>query len=195
MKSTVRTSPPAVKSPRGRKPRDITGRVFGRLTVVGSDPDHVGRVLCRCECGASLSARRGALTCGNKKSCGCLRTEASSLSGAKMIAKNAADSLAERKRFGTNFGVIDNPDLPKNNKSGHKGVWYDRVRGTWDAYISVKHKRHNLGSYKTYAQAVEARDRAEERYFIPLIEARNAERERAAERGRGRVPSSDDADL
>lgn len=59
-----------------RKFKDITGQVFGRLTVLA--PRKVGRKyrwLCRCECGNETIVQRGALLGGTTASCGCLATE------------------------------------------------------------------------------------------------------------------------
>jgi hypothetical protein len=57
---------------------DLTGRVFGRLTVL-SCAQRGGRAPlrwhCRCTCGATLSVLGCSLTSGNTKSCGCLHLE------------------------------------------------------------------------------------------------------------------------
>lgn len=50
---------------------DLTGRVFGRWTVVGRTPD--GRWSCRCECGTMGTPITAKLLSGRSKSCGCLR--------------------------------------------------------------------------------------------------------------------------
>jgi hypothetical protein len=56
---------------------DLTGRVFGRLTVTERDYSRKGRVswLCKCSCGASVSVRGYSLLDGKTKSCGCLSRE------------------------------------------------------------------------------------------------------------------------
>lgn len=57
---------------------DLTGQVFGRLTVVGLGPSEVGRrrqTLCRCECGDMVGVQAGSLRGGRTLSCGCLRRE------------------------------------------------------------------------------------------------------------------------
>lgn len=50
---------------------DLTGRVFGRWTVLRRLPG--GRWACRCECGAEGAPVTPKLTSGRSKSCGCLR--------------------------------------------------------------------------------------------------------------------------
>jgi hypothetical protein len=61
---------------------DITGKVYGRLTVKGFShvqklaPRSSARIWeCECECGNTVYARTGSLTNGNNKSCGCYKTD------------------------------------------------------------------------------------------------------------------------
>lgn len=58
--------------------KDLSGRVFGRLTVLSLilDKKTAGATwLCSCSCGNQAIARATNLTSGYKKSCGCLRRE------------------------------------------------------------------------------------------------------------------------
>ena len=57
------------------KTKDITGAVFGRLTVVDGKGAYWS---CLCECGNSKTIYRGSLTSGATKSCGCLHRESCS---------------------------------------------------------------------------------------------------------------------
>lgn len=60
-----------------------------------------------------------------------------------------------------------NASLYKNNKSGHKGVFFRRrklTKGTWSARITVDSKVILLGEHKTYNEAVQVRRAAEKRY-------------------------------
>lgn len=56
---------------------DITGRRFGRLTVIRYDHSakHKSYWLCRCDCGKDAVVNRYRLTSGATKSCGCLRSD------------------------------------------------------------------------------------------------------------------------
>jgi len=61
---------------------DLTGRVFGRLTVINKETDHItksgrkiSRWLCKCSCGKSKIIRSGDLTSNRTLSCGCLGKE------------------------------------------------------------------------------------------------------------------------
>lgn len=153
---------------------DLTGKKFGRLTVMGpaSKP---GYVLCQCECGNRKEIRATRLTTTKEptRSCGCIQREVAYDIGSKNIAENSRHRLETDMQFNTNFGVIETDEPPKNNRSGHKGVWYDTGRELWEAYINVHGKRIHLGRYKTKEEAIKARERAEEEYFLPLIEEKN----------------------
>lgn len=59
-----------------RKGIDLTGREFGKLTVIKQDGRNVqGRVmwLCQCSCGKQCHASTGDLCSGDTQSCGCLK--------------------------------------------------------------------------------------------------------------------------
>ena len=60
------------------KKLDLTGQVFGRLTVIGEAESKGGRTrwVCKCECGNETVAYTGALRSGNTSSCGCYAKEA-----------------------------------------------------------------------------------------------------------------------
>lgn len=59
-----------------KKPQDLSGRVFGQLSVLEVAP-RMGKDVawrCRCSCGTELMVRAGALTSSNTKSCGCRKS-------------------------------------------------------------------------------------------------------------------------
>lgn len=68
------------------KVRDLTGKRFGRLTVVKIAPEEMSmqyaqkKILwvCRCDCGKETAVMGQALVSGNTRSCGCLRSETNS---------------------------------------------------------------------------------------------------------------------
>ena len=54
----------------------LTGRRFGRLTVIRRAPDGAKvRWFCRCDCGVDRIVQAGDLVAGKTKSCGCLSAE------------------------------------------------------------------------------------------------------------------------
>lgn len=56
---------------------DLTGQVFGRLTVISRAENKGGRIYwnCKCECGNEKRISRNDLKRGSTKSCGCLNDE------------------------------------------------------------------------------------------------------------------------
>lgn len=60
------------------KAQDLTGQVFGRLTVlkrVSNNKHGQSRWLCKCQCGVETVVIAGALKSGNTQSCGCLNKD------------------------------------------------------------------------------------------------------------------------
>jgi hypothetical protein len=66
-------------------------------------------------------------------------------------------------RLATNSQNLINSGTQKGNRSGYRGVNWDR--GRWRAFITCKRKRHHLGRFTTLAEAVEARNKAAVRLF------------------------------
>lgn len=60
-----------------RKREDLTGKRYGRLTVIGVHgiKRHHAQWLCKCDCGLTTLAYAYQLNSGAKQSCGCLRAE------------------------------------------------------------------------------------------------------------------------
>jgi hypothetical protein len=102
-----------------RQPSDLSGRVFGHLTVLRRAPPQgktrASCVECRCICGAVTIARTANLLSGNTKSCGCRRGSAirhgharratrgrspTYVSWAAMINRCTVPSNASYKRYG-----------------------------------------------------------------------------------------------
>lgn len=56
---------------------DITGKHFGRLTVLGRTQNIGPHTAwqCRCECGSEIAVRGQSLKIGDTRSCGCLASE------------------------------------------------------------------------------------------------------------------------
>lgn len=105
---------------------DLTGQRFGRLTVIGLDPESyvspsgkskARKWICRCDCGNTVSVQRGSLLAkkNSSRSCGCLRSEKS---------REAAIDMTGM-RFGR-WTVVRREDLPKPLPDGHVGGWLCR---------------------------------------------------------------------
>lgn len=158
----------------GRAPENLNGQRFGRLVVIG-ESSRKGYVMCKCDCGGTKVTTRAYLKTGNTRSCGCLRTEASVALWKKYIAHSAANLYEEMRKYGTNVAVISSNKLRKTNKSGHTGVWFNEKTGKYEAYITFRRKRKNLGVFEKISDAINAREAAEEELFAPIIAARNEE--------------------
>lgn len=150
---------------------NLIGRKFGRLQVIANS-SRKGYVICKCDCGNTHEIRANCLTRRNPiVSCGCYRKEVASVIGKNSIHKNSAKRIAINEKYGTNVGIILNKNPNSNNRSGHKGVHYDPIHGTYRASITLHHKTYYLGTFKRLEEAIKARQEAEERLFAPIIEA------------------------
>ena len=58
-----------------------------------------------------------------------------------------------------------NSRLSINNTSGVTGVSWDKSKNKWNAYIMINRKRHNLGYYTNFDDAVKARKESEEKNY------------------------------
>lgn len=155
---------------------DLTGNRYGKLQVLRRDPGRSGYWICECDCGNRKSIRGTSLTKKNgTHSCGCDQKKVASETGRRTVAENAREQIERNMSYRTNFQVIESRNLPKNNTSGHKGVYWDAKREMWQAYIHIHGQRKFLGRYHKYEDAVKARELAEEKYFEPLIERKDLE--------------------
>lgn len=83
------------------KVKNLTGKRFGRLTVIGVDDRGTKKTYwnCLCDCGNIKSVRSDSLQNGAIKSCGCLKKE--------QDKKNLInDEMRKVERFGGKFGHI-----------------------------------------------------------------------------------------
>ncbi|MDG1858666.1 MAG: hypothetical protein P8I94_06165 [Emcibacteraceae bacterium] len=58
----------------------------------------------------------------------------------------------------------------RNNKSGHKGVIFDKERSKWRAYINVNKKQIDLGRFKYKKDAILAREQGYKKYHRGILE-------------------------
>ncbi len=160
------TSCGCVKSP------DISGQVFGRLTVIRrSDKRGVRGIRtvplweCRCECGAITYKAKDTLTNPDQSMC------------AECAAKYAASEARKSAGFieGTQLYKISDMTPSAANTSGYRGVYYESRFDRWRAEIKFQGKRYYLGTYKNKEDAIKARLAAEADIFEPFLEKINAE--------------------
>ena len=143
---------------------DITGETFDRLTAdhPTDKRDVTGSIIWvfRCECGNTIELSVGAFRKGVYHSCGCLYKE------------SRKDCTSYRKDFvdSTSISKIVAAKKPiATNSSGHTGVWFNKRRGLWEAYIDYQKKRYRLGSHKDINDAIRARKEAERRLHDPVV--------------------------
>ena len=94
---------------------DLTGKRFGRLTVIEIAEDISGKKkkwLCKCDCGNETIIQSGNLTSGHAKSCGCLQLER--VSGQrKMNEYEITDGCAKVKLGDIDYMLCDIEDWEK----------------------------------------------------------------------------------
>lgn len=85
---------------------DLTGKTFGRLTVISRAENKGSDVqwLCHCNCGNSIVVASKSLKSGNTKSCGCLKSELTSQRFSMDITGERFGKLTVIRRNGTFAG-------------------------------------------------------------------------------------------
>lgn len=123
-------------NPYGRPVIDLTGKKFGRLTVIRQDGrDDYGRIkwLCECECGRISTIIGNLLKNGTTKSCGCLRSEEVKSHGIRhgMSRSNVYYDWCNMK------ARCSNPNLANYKNYGGRGIsvcerWVDDFQTFYD---------------------------------------------------------------
>lgn len=152
--------------------KDLTGKRFGKLTVIEEDPKaNPLKWLCKCDCGNIKSVRPHSLKTGSTRSCGCLRKETQQILGSN--PKTIAKRIESRKQTDyveeTSLGSL-NMKKPSDNRSGVKGVCWDKKHGKWISYLTINRKQIFREMFGTKEEAIAARKEAEEKYFKPILE-------------------------
>lgn len=100
---------------------DLTGRIFGRLTVITRDFEKENSLSskgstywkCKCECGKEVTVSRGSLLNGTTKSCGCYRKEISAKHLTEVASKKYVDETGNKYGKLTVLYKIENTDATK----------------------------------------------------------------------------------
>lgn len=81
------------------------------------------------------------------------------------INHNGLDNRKSNLRVCTNRQNNCNCHIPKNNRSGCKGVYWSEERQKWCAQITINNKTKSLGRFENYEDAVNARNQAANKYY------------------------------
>lgn len=163
--------------------KDLTGQVFGRLTVIG----YVGqnkhrnlRWLCACLCGNIIPVDSGNLHKGNTKSCGCLHRE-------QLRKRSTVHGMTGTQAYYSWYDMIrrcENPQYSRYKNWGGRGitvseefhdfqVWYNHI-GPWPGPGYSQDRIDNEGNYEygnirwatAKEQANNQRDRKNQHWFF-----------------------------
>ena len=150
-----------------KKSPDLTGKVFGRLTVVGRSDKRNPRGArttpmweCRCECGNITYKATDTLTNPDESMC------------QDCQGKFAAEIAQKSAGFveGTQLSKIRDMTPSAANTSGYRGIYYESKFDRYRAQIIFQRKRYYLGTYKNIEDAIKARQRAEEDLYGAFLE-------------------------
>ena len=194
---------------------DLTGNIFGRLTVLGDVRKRTknGKVLwhCLCECGTVTFVRGDHLKSGKINSCGCLNEEKKherfkDLSNTETdnfkiidraysknqrvywncICKNCGNHVElqsnqidrysscgckQNRSSKERMAEIRDSESLKTDKptakstTGVRGVYFNKRKESYQAFINVDKKTKYLGSSKDFKTAVALRQKAEKEFW------------------------------
>lgn len=151
-----------------KKSPDLTGKVFGKLTILGRSEKRNPRGArttpqweCRCECRAITYKATDTLTNPDLSMC------------PACAAKYAVEKARAAAGFvdGTQLAKIRDMTPSAANTSGCRGVYYEGKYDRWRAEIRFQRKRYYLGTYKKKEDAIKARRRAEEELYGSFLES------------------------
>ena len=134
---------------------DLTGRKFGRLTVICRAKNKKNRVmwLCKCDCGNKIIADPNHLKSGHTTSCGCVQRE------------------SNKKRIGdidgSSIGIWETKKAHPSNRLGIRGV--SERNGKFIAHMRFKGKNVLYKTFDNLEDAIKARQDAVERYAKPYV--------------------------
>lgn len=147
---------------------DLTGKRFGRLNVIkrNGTKSNFAAWLCKCDCGNTTVVIGRNLITGNTKSCGCLHLENVRKQGNPERIRTHMEEV--EMKDGTQLCNLT-MKLPCTNSSGVKGVYFNKEKRLWQAFIKFQGKAKYLGRYATIEEATKARKLAEDEYFEPVL--------------------------
>lgn len=113
---------------------DLTGRVFGKLTVVAKDTERGSRWICRCECGEEKVLVACRLVRGNDKSCGCGKRSVLGNASRKHGRANSRVTGYADRTYGIWQAMRARCTNPNNNRWSSYGGRGIKVDPRWDDF-------------------------------------------------------------
>lgn len=109
------------------KALDLTGQIFGRLTVLAKAHNKGVRTAwsCQCSCGSYCVVITSYLTSGDTKSCGCLQPELASVRNTKHGATKNGKWTGEYMSWSAMVARCTNPTNKKFHRYGGRGIKVD----------------------------------------------------------------------
>lgn len=138
---------------------DLEGKTnkYGIKAIKATDKRAGSAVIWECECICGKIFEVPAYYFEKIKSCGCKKSEQCKENGEKNLIKVQENYYID----GTSVIHIKQNKLLKTNKSGIRGVSWDKEREKWLAQIVFKGKNYYLGRFDKKEDAAEAREEAE----------------------------------
>ena len=147
--------------------QNLIGHRFGKLEVIAKSDKRGSRGArtvplweCRCECGTICYKATDTLKNSNISMCS---TCAGRYAGKKMREKAGYVD-------GTQISRLTSAKLISTNTSGCRGVYFDKRSGLWRARLKFKGKTINLGTYKNFEDAVNARKDGEQLIYSEYLD-------------------------
>lgn len=162
----MRTEEQAMEKHSGKNRIDLTGQRFGLLTVIELSDQYGTRGKrklrlwkCQCDCGEIIYKHADSLKNGKRHSCkNCAGT---------FLAENARSCAGYIQ--GTQLSRLRSSKPRSDNISGVRGVVWDKKLRKWRARLIFKGTNYSFGSYTRQEDAIAARQKAEEKYYAPML--------------------------
>ncbi len=139
--------------------KDVTGQKVKRLTFIKPTNGRKNReVIWECKCNCGNTCYRTISEAKNIGSCGEHQGEQGIKNFQKMhyVENTCLERLTNK--------------IYKNNKSGVKGVCWNKRLQKWQVQIRLKNHNYYIGIYSNIEDAIDARKNAEKELFEPILE-------------------------
>ncbi|MDK1718726.1 hypothetical protein N0K73_05495 [Dellaglioa algida] len=145
---------------------DLTGKIFGELTVVkrGNNIGSHSGWFCQCSCGDTTVVASNKLISGNTVSCGHLKRDVNHTGLHK--------GYEDKRKNGTAVFLLDsNRKIRSDNTTGFTGVKQIKYRDGaihYAAQITVNGNRTRIGTFNTIQEAAAAREKVADKLLNNL---------------------------